>query len=74
MKIKVRPPRPCPTCKVEHIVMAEHEGVRRWEAGRPIQVALPDLTAEQREMIMTGFCDKHWNSIFDSEENANGSR
>src|SRR5690242_10443169 len=33
-----------------------------------IQTDLPDLTAEEREILMTGMCQKAWDKLFPPEE------
>ena len=40
----------------------------RWEAGTLIQVAMPQLTVEQREFVMTGAVDNEWNMLHLPEE------
>jgi Na+-transporting NADH:ubiquinone oxidoreductase subunit NqrF len=40
----------------------------RWEAGTLIQVAMPQLTVEQREFVMTGAVDNEWNMFHLPEE------
>ena len=39
------------------------EQLDRWKNGELIQVAMPDLTAEQREFIITGTSSKEWESL-----------
>lgn len=39
------------------------EQLDRWKNGELIQVAMPDLTAEQREFIITGTSPKEWESL-----------
>ena len=39
------------------------EQLDRWKNGELIQVAMPDLTAAQREFIMTGTSPKEWESL-----------
>tara|TARA_R100000687_G_C6393261_1_gene138312 strand:+ start:258 stop:464 length:207 start_codon:yes stop_codon:yes gene_type:complete len=40
----------------------------RWEAGTLIQVAMPQLTVEQREFMMTGAVDNEWNMLLPEED------
>lgn len=35
-----------------------------WEHGALIQNAMPNLTAGQREFIMTGITEEEWNATF----------
>jgi hypothetical protein len=40
-----------------------------WESGNQlIQDAFPNLSADDREFIMTGVVKEEWNEIFDEEE------
>jgi hypothetical protein len=39
------------------------EQLDRWKNGELIQSAMPDLTAEQREFIITGTSPKEWESL-----------
>lgn len=36
----------------------------RWNDGMPIQDAMPNLTAEQREFLMTGITPEEWEALF----------
>ena len=38
------------------------------EGGLEIQKALPYLDNEQREILITGFCQKAWDEMFKEEE------
>ena len=40
----------------------------RWEAGMNIAQAMPDLTPDQREFLMTGITAEEWAEIFPPEE------
>jgi len=40
------------------------EELNAWIGGTLIQNAFPNLTAGQREFIMTGITDEEWDSIF----------
>lgn len=44
------------------------EGVDNWQNGMLIQNALPELTSEEREFLMTGLLPEEWNAIFDNNE------
>ena len=35
-----------------------------WKAGQLIQDAMPQLSAEEREFLMTGITPAEWNSVF----------
>ena len=44
------------------------EQVERWERGELIQQAMPAISAEEREFIMTGITPDEWNKVFGGEE------
>jgi len=56
---------PCPDCgkegKVENV---SENGYKRWRAGDFIQNALPELSPEKREQMMTGMHPECWNRMF----------
>ena len=39
-----------------------------WASGMLIHNAMPDLTADQREFIMTGITSAEWDNIFNQPE------
>jgi hypothetical protein len=55
--------RPCPTCPAEQRVTVDTAAYERWLAGAYIQDAFPALTADQREILMTGICPKCWDAM-----------
>ena len=40
------------------------EGFARWEGGTLIQVALPDLSGDDREFLISGITPAAWDQIF----------
>ena len=44
------------------------EQIAQWENGMNIQVAMPDLSAEEREFVKTGMTPTEWNELFGEEE------
>ena len=58
----------CPMCGKVHTVNVNDVDFQRWQAGVSIQNAFPYLSAEEKEIIMTGICPKCWNSMFLIEE------
>lgn len=38
--------------------------LKAWESGTLIQVAMPHLTPEEREFIMTGYTPEDWRKVF----------
>lgn len=39
-----------------------------WECGELIQVAMPDISSEEREFIKTGYTPSDWKKMFPAEE------
>lgn len=65
MKIKTT----CPICKKVNYVSVNEIGFMRWqEEGVLIQNALPELDANEREMLMTGICPTCWDKMFSCPE------
>ena len=60
----------CVMCKQSVIMEASEEGLNKWQQGALIQHALPELTEDEREMLLSGICPTCWDKIF-SEEAAN---
>lgn len=49
------------TCKPFHV---ERTSLEEWQEGKLIQDALPNLTPEQREAMISGMCPTCWNRTF----------
>jgi hypothetical protein len=65
--------RVCSQPKTAHLPYTESEFARRvalWKAGELAQRAFPELTAGQREAIMTGTCDPCWDQMFAEDSHA----
>lgn len=41
-----------------------NEQLKNWEDGMLIQKAMPNLTAEQREFLITGVVQEEWDELF----------
>ncbi len=62
----------CPECKESDSFPVDVDGIVRWQHGEHIQKALPELTATQREQLMTGICGDCWDKLFPDEDDADG--
>ncbi len=51
-----------------HELTVDAEGLAAWQLGMHIQEALPNLTAGQRELLITGIPESMWDDIFREEE------
>lgn len=58
----------CPICHCDTYLMVDAEEYARWKAGELIQVAMPDLDADEREMLISGICPTCWEDMFDDDE------
>lgn len=47
-----------------------HEQIYEWQRGTLIQNAMPNLTADQREFLMTGITAEEWDEMFERNEDA----
>jgi hypothetical protein len=48
-------------------IQVTQEQLGAWEAGKLIQHAMPHLSADEREFIMTGVTAEEWDSVFCTE-------
>jgi hypothetical protein len=53
VKVDVATPK-CFFCGRGSVLQASEEGFKKWQSGTLIQFALPELTDDEREMLMTG--------------------
>lgn len=53
----------CPSCgRVSHVTVSE-QALSDYNAGEYIQVAFPELSADDRELIKTGICKICWDAM-----------
>jgi hypothetical protein len=60
----------CPICHVRADLEVPELGYEAWKNGTLIQDAMPELTMDQREQLMTGFCIPCWNTMFAADPEA----
>ena len=56
--------KPCPYCGTVSKVGVPESGYRQWKSGTRIQDALPMLSADEREILMSGVCPSCWDDVF----------
>lgn len=56
--------RNCPLCKAPQTKMFDEEQYRKYEGGALIQDAMPNVSADDREFLISGICPKCWDSTF----------
>jgi len=54
----------CPKCRKEQTITVIESDYYNWMEGMLIQRAMPYLTADQREALITGYCNSCWEEIF----------
>jgi translation initiation factor RLI1 len=55
-------------CKQIYTVEVSRSGFRNWQGGMLIQKALPELNADQRELLISQTCGSCWEKLFGGEE------
>lgn len=60
--------RTCLWCRQVHEVKVPTDGWERWQDGEYVQVAFPDLTAAEREVLISGTHDECWDEMMGDEE------
>ena len=58
----------CPFCGHENEVEVNHMDYLDWQNGELAQDAFPYLSANEREMLISGCCPRCWNKMFWSDE------
>jgi hypothetical protein len=58
----------CKGCKKVYPLTVSEEGYQRWRSGTLIQKALPELNADQRELLISQTCGECWEKMFSEDE------
>lgn len=58
----------CPICHENHTVMVYTDDFYAWKHEKNAQEAFPYLSAEEREMLISGICPDCWDSLFADED------
>lgn len=58
----------CQWCPTQIECPINLDAVEKWRQGELIQNAMPDLSKDLREMLISGTCPKCWNDMFPPEE------
>lgn len=59
----------CPACHTEHDVKVKLDEFQEYVQGKKnIQVAMPSLSAEEREYLISGLCSKCWDEMFPPDD------
>ena len=58
----------CPVCGKQYVIHAHHGSLMRWLEGKAhIQDALPLLSADEREALLSGTCVDCWERMFGND-------
>ena len=69
MAQKIKVTTQCPMCGRKHDIVVDAEAYTNWRTGKGlIQECFPDMSAEEREMLITGTCPECWNDMFSDED------
>lgn len=63
--------RQCDMCKRRTVIAVDRLALIAWENGRLIQDVWPEISADIREVLMTGFDPRCWESLFPDLEMGN---
>lgn len=55
--------RTCPICNKKSYINVSKDAYNDWKSGTVIQKALPELTEDQREWLISGFCPECFEEI-----------
>ena len=64
----VKIPCKCPFCGAFYWIFSEQKNWDAYEAGALVQDAFPDLTATERESIISGICATCQDEVFGEDE------
>jgi hypothetical protein len=57
----------CKICKEDQVIRISEADLKKWQDGELVQNAFPYLSADQRELFITGFCGKCYDNLFKEE-------
>lgn len=58
----------CVSCKKAITVVVPTAGYRLWLSGELIQKAMPELTDDERELLLSHMCSQCFNSLEEDDE------
>jgi len=58
----------CACCGTKKVYHLQPERVLAWRSGMLIQDAFPELSAEDREFLISGLCPDCWNALWEDED------
>ena len=64
MKTLLNIGRRCPFCNTVTVVTVDEDGLNAYNEGALVQKAFPDMSATDREVLISGICPKCQDDIF----------
>ena len=58
----------CPMCNGSNEIEVSKKGLDKYHKGALIQVAFPELSNDQRELLLSGICIECWDKTFKEDE------
>jgi len=58
----------CVFCGKEHITHLDKVKLQRWRAGERIQLVFPEMSSDDREILISGTCPQCWSDHLEAEE------
>jgi hypothetical protein len=59
----------CKWCEKSYELNVSTKSFALWKKGELIQDVMPELSADERELLISGTCGKCWNVMFGISEN-----
>ena len=66
--LKEKVARQCVKCKNVHILLVNSDDFQRWKDGALIQDAMPYLSADERELLISSICGLCFDQMFGEGE------
>lgn len=54
----------CIMCNTVHYMTLDADKVKRWRAGEKIQDVWPEMSPDEREVLISGTCPKCWDELW----------
>jgi len=58
----------CRTCRGTTSLTVDKDKYEEWRRGALVQNCFPDMSVEDRELLVSQTCDKCWQEMFPAEE------
>ena len=58
----------CMECGTKKMLFVDADGYKRWKDGELIQRAMPQLTNDEREILISGICGKCFDAMFEDDQ------